>query len=137
MFDIDQSVEDCKGKRASAVREVLEKALRDPEIVKQAFDAVVPGKEVGQDNIADMALYESPELTILKAAVPAGFKSPPHDRRMWAVIGFYEGQENNTFYRRSGESLERAGGKDLKAGDVMVLGVDAVHAIENPLDQAL
>ena len=37
MFDIDQFVEDCKGKRASAVREVLEKALRDPEGVKQAF----------------------------------------------------------------------------------------------------
>ena len=54
---------------------------------------------------------------------------------MWAVIGVYEGQENNTFYRRSGESLELAGGKDLKTSDVLVLGEDAVHAIANPLDQ--
>ena len=137
LFDIEQFVEDCKDKRASAVKEVLEAVLRDPESVKQAFNAVAPGKEVGQGNIADMALYKSPELTILKAAVPAGFKSPPHDHRMWAVIGVYEGQENNTFYRRSGDSLERAGGKDLKPGDVMVLGEDAIHAIENPLDQTL
>ena len=79
-----------------------------------------------------MALYKSSELTILKAAVLAGFKSPPHDHRMWVVIGVYEGQENNTFYRRSGKSLERAGGKDLKTGGVMVLGEDAIHAIENP-----
>lgn len=40
-----------------------------------------------------------------------------------------------TFYRRSGESLEPAGGKDLKTSEVLVLGEDAVHAIANPLDQ--
>ncbi len=33
MFDLEQFVEDCKGKRASAVKEVLEDALRDPESV--------------------------------------------------------------------------------------------------------
>ena len=54
---------------------------------------------------------------------------------MWAVIGTYDGQENNTFYRRSGKGLEVAGGKDLKTGDVVVLGEDAIHAIANPLDR--
>jgi predicted metal-dependent enzyme (double-stranded beta helix superfamily) len=54
---------------------------------------------------------------------------------MWAVIGTYDGQENNTFFRRSGKGLEKAGGKDLKTGDVVVLGEDAIHAIENPLDR--
>jgi predicted metal-dependent enzyme (double-stranded beta helix superfamily) len=54
---------------------------------------------------------------------------------MWAVIGVYDGQENNTFYRRSGEGLETAGGKELKVADVLVLGTDAIHAIENPLER--
>ncbi len=54
---------------------------------------------------------------------------------MWAVIGVYDGQENNYFYRRSSDSLEAAGGKQLKPPDVLVLGVDAIHAIENPLDR--
>ena len=133
MFSIDQFVADCQGKRASAVKELLEEALRDPESIKQALAGI--DAEIGQSNIGDMALYKSPQLSVLKAAVPAGFKSPPHDHRMWAVIGVYEGQENNTFYRRSDSSLERAGGKELKTSDVLVLGEDAVHAIENPLDQ--
>ena len=54
---------------------------------------------------------------------------------MWAVIGVYDGQENNFFYRRSGDSLEAAGGKELQPPDVLVLGEDAVHAIANPLDR--
>jgi predicted metal-dependent enzyme (double-stranded beta helix superfamily) len=52
---------------------------------------------------------------------------------MWAVIGVYDGQENNTFYRRSGDSLVEAGGKELQLSDVLVLGEDAIHAIHNPL----
>ncbi len=133
MFNLDQFIEDCKGKSAGAIKELLEDTLRDPDAVKQALASM--DQEIGQGNIGDMALYKSPQLSILKAAVPAGFKSPPHDHRMWAVIGVYEGQENNTFYRRSGESLEPAGGKELKTSDVLVLGEDAVHAIANPLDQ--
>jgi predicted metal-dependent enzyme (double-stranded beta helix superfamily) len=54
---------------------------------------------------------------------------------MWAVIGVYEGQENNFFYRRSGDTLEAAGGRELRASDVLVLGTDAIHAIANPLDR--
>lgn len=133
MFHVEQFVEHCKGKPAGAVKALLEEALRDPESIKQALAAV--GKEIGQGRIGDLALYQSPELTVLKAAVPAGLKSPPHSHNMWAVIGVYDGQENNTFYRRSGESLEKAGGKELKTADVVVLGEDAVHAIENPLDR--
>ena len=98
MFDINQFVEDCKGRSAGAVKELLEDALRDPDSIKQALAGME--QEIGQGSIGDMALYKSPELTVLKAAVPAEFKSPPHDHHMWAVIGVYEGQENNTFYRR-------------------------------------
>lgn len=49
--------------------------------------------------------------------------------------GVYDGQENNVFYRRRGTDLETVGGKELKAPDVLVLGVDAIHAIANPLDR--
>ncbi len=42
LFDLNQFVEDCKGKRASAVNEALEEALRDSESLKKAFDAVAP-----------------------------------------------------------------------------------------------
>ena len=136
MFNLDQFIEECKGKPASVVKELLAEALRDPASVKQALDAVAAGKEIGKASVGDMVYFRSPTLTILKAAVPPKFKTPPHNHNMWAVIGVYDGQENNTFYRRSSKGLEKVGGKDLQTSDVVVLGEDGIHAIENPLDRA-
>ena len=135
MFNTDTFVKACQGQPASVVKELLEEALRDPDSITHALAAYGAGKNVGEGAMGDLLIYRSPELTVLKAAVPAGFKSPPHNHLMWAVIGVYDGQENNYFYRRSGDSLETAGGKDLKPPDVLVLGVDAIHAIANPLER--
>jgi predicted metal-dependent enzyme (double-stranded beta helix superfamily) len=135
MFNVDNFVKACQGQSPGAVKELLAEALRDPEGIKEALAAIGGGKNVSESAMGDMAIYRSPELTILKAAVPARFKSPPHNHLMWAVIGVYDGQENNYFYRRSGESLEAAGGRELQPPDVLVLGTDAIHAIENPLDR--
>jgi len=135
MFKVDDFVQACQGQPPSAVKELLAEALRDPVSITAALAAVGSGKNVGDGAMGDLMIYRSADLTILKAAVPAKFKSPPHNHLMWAVIGVYDGQENNYFYRRSGESLETAGGKQLRPPDVLVLGEDAVHAIENPLDR--
>jgi len=135
MFNPDDFVNSCKGQQPSVVKELLAEALRDPESITQALAAVGAGKTVGGGSMGDLLIYRSPELTVLKAAVPPGFKSPPHNHLMWAVIGVYDGQEDNFFYRRSGDTLEAAGGKELKPPDVLVLGEDAVHAIANPLDR--
>jgi predicted metal-dependent enzyme (double-stranded beta helix superfamily) len=135
MFHVDQFVNSCKGQAPSRIKELLEEALRDPESITQALAAIGSGKSVSDGAMGDLLIYRSPDLTVLKAAVPPKFKSPPHNHLMWAVIGVYDGQENNTFYRRSGEGLEAAGGRDLQPADVLVLGVDAIHAIANPLDR--
>ena len=135
MFNIDNFVKACQGQPPSAVKELLEEALRDPESIKQALAAIGGGKNVDEASMGDLVIYRSSDLTVLKAAVPAKFKSPPHNHLMWAVIGVYDGQENNYFYRRSSDSLETAGGKQLRPPDVLVLGEEAVHAIENPLDR--
>lgn len=134
MFDVNQFVESCKGQSASAVKELLAEALRDPESITQALAAIGKDRQIGEGKIGDLVIFQSPDLTVLKAAVPAKFKSPPHNHTMWAVIGVYDGQENNAFYRRSSEGLETAGGKELQVADVLVLGTDAIHAIENPLE---
>jgi predicted metal-dependent enzyme (double-stranded beta helix superfamily) len=135
MFNVDNFVKSCQGQPPSTVKELLEEALRDPESITQALAAIGSGKNVGAGAMGDLLIYRSPDLTVLKAAVPAGFRSPPHNHLMWAVIGVYEGQENNFFYRRSGDTLEAAGGRELRASDVLVLGTDAIHAIANPLDR--
>jgi predicted metal-dependent enzyme (double-stranded beta helix superfamily) len=134
-FDLSQFIEDCKDKPASAVKNVVEEALRDLSAVKRELDAEFSARDMSKGDLTDLICYRSARLTVLKGATPPGFKTPPHNHNMWAVIGAYDGQENNTFYRRSGSGLEKAGGKDLKTGDVILLGEDTIHAIANPLDR--
>jgi predicted metal-dependent enzyme (double-stranded beta helix superfamily) len=62
----------------------------------------------------------------------------PHDHRMWAAIGIYAGQEDNSFYRRSGpdrRELTESGGKQLVTGEVVMLGDDTIHGVTNPRDR--
>jgi hypothetical protein len=56
-----------------------------------------------------------------------------HNHRMWAAIGTYGGQEDNTFYRRRNGRLLSSGGKELHDQDVVLLGDDTIHAVHNPL----
>jgi hypothetical protein len=77
--------------------------------------------------------YLSPTLTVLNAVWPPGMTLYPHNHRMWAAIGIYGGQEDNTFYRRRAGRLVPAGGKELHQRDVVLLGDDTIHGVHNPL----
>jgi predicted metal-dependent enzyme (double-stranded beta helix superfamily) len=132
MFDLKDFVGSCKqfvgaADGARRVLELMRSVVADPEGIK----SVVPPLERGQ-NVFDVPLCRSSELFILNATLPPHFKTPPHDHRIWAVIGIYEGQENNTFYRRSGKGLEEISRRELRAGEAMLLGPEVIHAIENP-----
>ncbi len=77
-------------------------------------------------------VYRSPGLTVLNVVWAPFMSLQPHDHRMWAAIGIYAGQENNSFYRRQVEGLTSSGGKELRTGDVALLGDDTIHAVSNP-----
>ena len=51
---------------------------------------------------------------------------------VWAAIGIYSGGEDNSFYRRDADTLTPSGGKQLRPGDVALLGDDTIHAVTNP-----
>lgn len=128
MFDIDEFVSDCLQAVAEteprlAVREVLERAMRQPDQVVQALPTT---------SAELVPLHTSEQLTVLKVVWAPGMRFRPHNHLMWAAIGLYGGQEDNTFYRRSGEGLSVSGGRDLRTGDVALLGDNTIHAVENP-----
>ena len=105
-----------------AVKEVLERAVR--EITE----------EVGKPASGWLDIWHlSPTLTVLHAVWPPGMTLYPHDHRMWAAIGIYGGQEDNTFYRRRDGQLLASGGKELRQRDVVLLGGDTIHSVHNPL----
>jgi predicted metal-dependent enzyme (double-stranded beta helix superfamily) len=135
MFDLDDFLGRCQdarneGEPRRAIREVLERALAAPEEVARVLAPTEGGLTL---------LHHGEDLTILHVVWAPGMRIYPHDHRMWAAIGIYEGQEDNAFYRRSGpgeKTLVESGGKELVVGDTVVLGDDTIHGVTNPL-QAL
>jgi predicted metal-dependent enzyme (double-stranded beta helix superfamily) len=102
----------------------MERAISQPEQVAAALGPATKA-EIG-------TLYRGPDLTVLRVIWAPGMSIYPHEHRMWAVIGLYGGEEDNTFYRRSPAGLVRAGGKDLETRDAVLLGEDVIHAVTNP-----
>lgn len=128
MFDLDAFLADCidavsEPQPRLAVKDVLERAVADPEPVARALRPERGGIE---------RLHVSPELTVLHVVWAPGMRIFPHDHRMWATIGIYGGQEDNTFYRRSPEGVVARGGTQLRTRDVALLGDDTIHAVANP-----
>jgi predicted metal-dependent enzyme (double-stranded beta helix superfamily) len=129
MFTVDRFIEDCRAglrERApeSAIREVLARALSAPGEITAALGTPSEG------GIA--ALHHSPELTVLHVVWAPGMAIYPHDHRMWALIGLYQGREDNTFYRRDPAGLVEAGGRQLGAPDAALLGQHLIHSVSNP-----
>lgn len=129
MFDVDELVAACReavgeAQPQLAVRDVLERVVREPAPVLAALPADRAGVE---------PLYAAADLTVLHVVWAPGMHIRPHDHLMWAAIGLYAGQEDNAFYRRSDGHMVPAGGKEIRTGDVVLLGADVVHGVTNPL----
>ena len=77
----------------------------------------------------DELLFEDDSLTVFVVHSAPGIQQPPHDHLVSAVIGVYEGIEEQRYFRRHGGSLVPSGAADIGPGDVLTLGPNAVHAI--------
>jgi predicted metal-dependent enzyme (double-stranded beta helix superfamily) len=131
MFALDTFVDQCRDALRSddpsaSVAGVLRDALRDRDEVAAAVQAwrAAGGAPYG-------AIYRAEDLTILHAAVPPGVESPRHEHTMWAVIGVFEGQEDNVFYRLADNGVEEVDRAAICAGDARVLPDDTIHRIAN------
>jgi predicted metal-dependent enzyme (double-stranded beta helix superfamily) len=126
---VDQLINDCRAALdestpQAAMREVLERAVSRPSDLLDALPA--PGQQ-------SLPVHVSPELTILQVVNGPGFVLYPHDHGSWSATAMYAGQERSTFYRRTADGTVASGGKEYAAGEVVMMGADAIHAIENPL----
>ncbi|HEX3794399.1 MAG TPA: hypothetical protein VHV57_07855 [Acidimicrobiales bacterium] len=106
-----------------AVRDILDEFVADPAQLEHALGPVEKGGITTLHNAAD--------LTVLHVAWTPGMALYPHEHQMWAAIGLYGGQEDNAYFRRSSDGLTAAGGRDLHAKEVLVLGDDAIHSVAN------
>jgi predicted metal-dependent enzyme (double-stranded beta helix superfamily) len=130
MLNLDHFITECRAALTQpspelVIKEILERVVADSSEVEAAL---------GTPRQAKIApLHHDRDLTILNVVWTPGMAAYPHDHRMWALIGLYGGRKDNTFYRRSPEGLQVAGGKQLETGDTALLGRSVIHAVVNPL----
>jgi predicted metal-dependent enzyme (double-stranded beta helix superfamily) len=132
LCEVGRFVEDCRSASTEtdghdAVREVMAKAVSDPNEVIEALGEPV---EAGVHK-----LYQGTDITILHTIWAPLMSFPPHDHKMWAVIGIYTGREDNIFWRRVGDSVEAAGAASYSTRDAAPLGGDIVHSVINPIER--
>src|SRR3954471_10559017 len=107
-----------------AVRDVVDELIAAPAALEAAIGPITEG--------GIRSLHRADDLTVLHIAWTPGMVLNPHDHAMFAVVGMYGGQEDNSFFRRAEHGLEPAAGRSLTGGDVLVMGRDAIHAVANP-----
>src|SRR5258708_35164885 len=102
MYQLDDLIRELREARKSGNEGAVEEAVR----------RALAERPLARDPNRFQVLHDEPGLTVLHVVVGAGFISPPHDHRTWAVIGVYSGQEDNRFYKLVGDSraIEPAGG---------------------------
>ena len=131
MFTVEEFVASCREALKEhtpqlAAKELVAEAMSNPHELEAALGTPSEGGMT--------AMHSSPELTVLNIVWPPGMALYPHDHNLWAVIGLYGGQEDNTFYTRNkeGTGLVRTEAKELHSQDTVALTKDVIHAVTNP-----
>jgi len=135
-FDLEAFISDCiaavKGPdQQRVIRETVAEAVSDPAELVRVLGT--------PDHAGIEKMYVSDELTVINVIWGPGMTLMPHNHNMWAVIGVYEGREDNIFWRRVKDEtqglIEAAGAKSLGPGDVQPLGSNIIHSVTNPLSR--
>lgn len=128
MFDVDRFVEDCRRDVAEgqgAIRELVAEAVAHPAALVKALGA--------PEKAGIKPIYRGPDLTIINFCWAPYMTLMPHNHHMFAVIGIYNGREDNIFWRRHDATIEAAGAESLATGDVATLGPNIIHSVANPI----
>lgn len=134
MFETERFITACGAavrEGQAAVREVVTEAVADPAGIVAALGTPVKA--------GVQPLYRGPEMTVINFVWAPYMTLMPHNHNMFAVIGLYNGREDNVFWRRIKDSaagrpaIEAAGADSMGPGQVATLGRDVIHSVSNPI----
>lgn len=108
---------------AAAVRDVLLKVLAEPRTLTNCLSTDPRGPSI---------LYRSATLSVHRSLLPPGYRTLPHEHRMWSVIGVYAGAEDDILFAKDRDLIVAVSRTLIGDGDVSVGDADAVHAVRNP-----
>jgi predicted metal-dependent enzyme (double-stranded beta helix superfamily) len=75
-------------------------------------------------------------LSLFSLVVPPGAMTPVHDHLAWGLVGLYDGNQDEEFYRPGGGTLELTRRRPLSPGDFYALlpPQDDVHRVRTTSD---
>ncbi len=128
---LTQFVDECRAAATAddaVVRIVahLEQLVAQPDALMAAAG---PLPDVLPPAGLDETLFEDETVTVMLVATPSGVVQPPHDHRMSAIIGVFEGSEVQRFFVKAGAGLKEMRGRSIETGEVLSLGRKTIHAI--------
>jgi predicted metal-dependent enzyme (double-stranded beta helix superfamily) len=99
----------------------MSQTFADPQAIAKAVDSIIAAFE---------CLYEDDEVSVYTVRFAPHELVPPHNHRIHAFLGVYEGTEVNLLYRQveSGQ-LKLAKTRVLNPGDTMAIGGGGIHAV--------
>lgn len=103
------------------IRTILQDAIDDPVSISSVL---------GHFEGDDVVLFEDDTVSIHHCRFDPGLHVPPHDHRMTAIIGVYEGAEVNHFYVNGDTGLRRKSTRRIETGEVLSMGPDTIHSVE-------
>ena len=136
-FDTGQFVKECRDAASAsdpvtATRAVVREAVR---ALASGIATLPPLGSIHAQRSGelllgrDRILFEDEAATVTVVETEPGHLQPPHDHAMCAVIGVFEGGEQNRFFRRTGGRARLATRRVVRAAEVIALRERTVHAI--------
>ncbi len=131
---MDAFIADCREAVAQdpshkLVLDVVRRAFEDPAAVRASMGEPTEG--------GIKKIYADETLTIIDVVWRPGMSIAPHNHETWAIIGIYQGREDNIWWKRIKDApdgqIQPAGQQTLVTGDVVPLGKDIIHSVVNPL----
>ena len=125
-FDLQEFVQQARAaasdKRAvQAVNDLMARTFADPGAIEAAIDPFEHDDE---------PLYEDDQVSVYWVQFSPTEVVPPHNHKMAAFLGVYQGIEVNALYRLDGShGLELVKTKRMQPGDTLSIGAEGIHSV--------
>ncbi|WYL95362.1 MAG: hypothetical protein HEQ35_17430 [Gloeotrichia echinulata IR180] len=144
--EISANTVDNRAETVSRLEPYFQELLAQPSWLPTEYAQINPKSGMG-GGIGQWLLYRSQErsLTVFSLVIPPGSATPVHDHLAWGLIGLYQGNQQETVYRRvdHGDAEEHAEleiveERSLQPGDIYrLLPPDGdIHAVKTISDTA-
>ncbi|MEO9819479.1 MAG: hypothetical protein ABJZ83_07705 [Yoonia sp.] len=110
----------ASGDRSSAIRAVLLESQSRKDDLAEAIAELIAD---------EIMVFEDETCSIWTCRYSSDVVFAPHEHCMGVHIAVYRGAEVEVLYKREPGKLRHGGNSLVKAGDVVRLGPDAIHAI--------